>query len=930
LFGRDAEWRQLEQLLDGSAVWPAGVALEGAPGIGKSTLWREAVGLARERGLQVIATAPSEPDRGLAFAALGDLFDGLPETVLAGLPEPQRRAVLAALFVANADPSADSQALPRAVLGVLRGLAAGGPLLVAIDDEQWLDRASARVLAFVLCRVREERIGVLLSRRADSDGGLWPALERGFGGAGVRALVLEPLSISAVQRLIAARLQHPISRSLLHRIHEASGGNPLYALAIAGELETRASDPVAGELPIPRSLTDAVAKRLQRLDPRDADPLLVIAAASRPTIALLQSVLPDFVLSDLDGAERAGVVEVAGEGVAFTHPLLAATHYSNAPPARRRELHRLLAEVLEDEEQRAYHSARGAEAPHHEIAVRIELAAQAAVLRGAPEAGAELLEQASRLTPADAVEAGRSRIIAAAELRQAGGDATRARELLEALLPQLPHGPTRARALHALATVRTDDNRASEALLGEALAEAGDHDRLRAQIQAELAGLLSVRAKFAPMIPLATAAVEAAERANDAGLLAVALATYAFAHFICGHGIELEALRRGIELEGSVPASVTGLPSGMLARSLYWSDDYEAARPAMEQVVLRARERGEVYTTGSLLFELGLLEWYAGNRDAAERHQLESEALVREQGDHELDLWLMWGESLRAVGRGELDCARVAAVQAAAMAELTANPLIESGPATVLASVELWSGRSAAAHELLSPVRESFLSSGLGFMGSLSLALWSVDIEALVACGRLEEAQVVVDDLLHRARGSGNPNAIAIAERCRGLLLGARGEIAAGIEAMETALTVHARRPLAPETARTLLELGVLQRRAKQKTAAKQSLERALAMFEEMGARMWEERARDEIGRIGLRRAAVSAGLTPAQQRVAELVASGMSNREVASTLYMSVRSVESHLTKAYRELGVKSRSQLVAAMSAERAAAGNRPGGDV
>jgi DNA-binding CsgD family transcriptional regulator len=218
----------------------------------------------------------------------------------------------------------------------------------------------------------------------------------------------------------------------------------------------------------------------------------------------------------------------------------------------------------------------------------------------------------------------------------------------------------------------------------------------------------------------------------------------------------------------------------------------------------------------------------------------------------------------------------------------------------------------------LNPLREAFLSSGFGFIGSLSLGLWSVDVEALIALGRLDEAQPVLDDLLARAKRSGNPNAVAIAERCRGLLLAARGEVAAGIEAMEAALAAHEQRRLEPEVGRTLLELGVLQRRAKQKSAAKRSLEGALAIFEPIGAAMWVDRARDELGRIGLRRAVVTDGLTPAQERVAELVAAGMSNREIASTLYMSVRSVESHLTKVYREYGVRSRAQLVAAIAAD------------
>ena len=184
----------------------------------------------------MIATAPSEPDSTLAFAGLGDLFDGLPADVLAALPGPQRRALDGALFVDDADlPPSDLQALPRAVLGVLRNLAGRAPLLVAIDDEQWLDRASARVLAFALPRLREERICVLLARRPHSDGALWPVLERDFGAEGLPALTVGPLELAAIQRVVAGALNRPIGRSLLRHIYETSGGNPLYALAIARE-----------------------------------------------------------------------------------------------------------------------------------------------------------------------------------------------------------------------------------------------------------------------------------------------------------------------------------------------------------------------------------------------------------------------------------------------------------------------------------------------------------------------------------------------------------------------------------------------------------------------------------------------------------------------------------------------------------------------
>ena len=249
---------------------------------------------------------------------------------------------------------------------------------------------------------------------------------------------------------------------------------------------------------------------------------------------------------------------------------------------------------------------------------------------------------------------------------------------------------------------------------------------------------------------------------------------------------------------------------------------------------------------------------------------------MHDQGEHDLDLWLMWGESLFAAGRGDLERARVAAIQAVAVAEQIANPLIAMLPTTVLASVELWSGHPIAAHDLLSPVRESFLSSGLGFIGAMTLGMWSVRHRRADCLRPARRGRADPRRPDPAATTAENPNASAIAERCRGLLLAARGDTPGAIDAMDGALVEHARRPLKPEIARTLLERGTLQRRAKRKTASKQSLEEALAIYERIGARMWAGRARDELSRIGLRRPAVSEGLTPAQERVAQLVASGM------------------------------------------------------
>jgi tetratricopeptide (TPR) repeat protein len=528
----------------------------------------------------------------------------------------------------------------------------------------------------------------------------------------------------------------------------------------------------------------------------------------------------------------------------------------------------VLADVLDDEEERARHLALSAEAPDRQVALSLEQAAEVASARGAPDSAALLLEDAARLTPIDTAEARWSRTIAAAERHLAGGNAARARELLEELMPELSPGPVRARALAQLAPTRTDDGAVCEAMLEQALAEAGDHHRRRAEIETLLAGMCSNRAKFAAMLEHADRAIAAAERAGDSGLLAVALGEHAVAACFNGRPIERDGLGRALELEDHVRRTTAYRPSSEYGQILFRSDDFEPARPAYERDVQRAVDRGEQYDIAVLLFELAMLEWHAGNRDVAERHRAAADETARDQGDRSLDLWLAWGDALFAAGRGDLEGGRALAVNAIELAERIGDPRIRSLPTMVLATVELRTGSPEAAHDLVRPIRESFLSTGFGMVGCLTLDLWVCDIEALIALDRLNEAEHVVADLRSRAEGFENPNAIAIAERCRGLLLAARGDVPAAIGALEAALAEHDRRPLAPQVARTLLELGTLQRRAKQKNAAKQTLEQALTMYEAIGAPMWVERTRDELSRIGLRRAGVSNGLTPAQTRV--------------------------------------------------------------
>ena len=315
----------------------------------------------------------------------------------------------------------------------------------------------------------------------------------------------------------------PIARPQLRRICEVSGGNPLYALAIAAELvRTRGRDVGPAELPLP-----ALSQKRWHVGSNRSMPGQQTRCLSRPPFRVrgwrVQSVLPDFALGDLDSAARTGVIGLMAT-VCASLIRCSPPRITPALSCARRELHRLLADALEDESERAITCAR-----RRRPTARSRCGSSWPTgCRSAGRAGRRCRTARTGVTAdtAYAEDARRSRLIAAAELHFAGGDAIRAHELLEEVLPDLPHGPTRARALLQLAIVRTDDLAASQALLEEALGDAGDHHRLRAEIELELASTLGLRAEFMAAVVAARAAVESAERTNDAKFLAVMTAYF--------------------------------------------------------------------------------------------------------------------------------------------------------------------------------------------------------------------------------------------------------------------------------------------------------------------------------------------------------------------------------------------------------------------
>src|SRR5919201_2672917 len=470
--GRDAELARLRAFLerrpeDGAAA----LLLEGEPGIGKTALWQAATEAAHERGFRVLQARPSEAERTLSFAGLADLLGDAHE-LIEQLPPVQRRPLAVALLLKEADgPAPDRRAIGVALLTTLRTLAEECPLFLGIDDIQWIDPPAAAALAFALRRLADQPLYVVMTERTASDAALGQEVARAVP---CERLALGPLSLGAVRRLLEEQLDATFPRPILRRIYEQAGGNPFFALELARALRSR--DAVlspADELPVPDDLERLLAERLERLPAGTREPLAAVAALAEPTLEVVTEELLEPVLAD-------GVLVLEGDRLRFAHPLLATVAYRRLGARARRALHRRLAELVQEPEQRARHLALGAEGPDPALAATLDAAAAQARARGAPETAAEFAEHAITLTPAANRQDAALRRAKAAEYEMLAGDDRRARALLEQALAGDPAGPARGRVLQGLAMIEdfAADLQRAIAILREALEHSRGDDAL--------------------------------------------------------------------------------------------------------------------------------------------------------------------------------------------------------------------------------------------------------------------------------------------------------------------------------------------------------------------------------------------------------------------------------------------------------------------
>jgi predicted ATPase len=430
IVGREAELASIHAFLKRPAEGPAALVLEGEAGIGKSTLWLTGVEAARERGFRVLVSRPAEAERGLTHAGLGDLFENVLESVLPALPAPRRHALEVALLVEEDPDGFDPRTLGVAVRSALEVLAAEGPVVLAIDDVQWLDPPSQRILAFAAGRLGDAPVGILATQRGD--GGDPLGLHHAFDRRSTRIRVGR-LSVGALHHLVRLRLGVRIVRPTLARIHEASGGNPMFALEFARAISALGGA-APGPLPVPASLEDLVHERIAAYPPRLRTLLAAAAAVERPTLPLLEAAI-EGAGPLLDEAFETGAVVVDEDGlVRFSHPLLASAAYAAVPPVRRQRLHARLAAVSDDLGERARQLALSSSAPSRDVARALDEAAANVCARGAPDTAAELARHAVRLTPAGDSARSEERSLAAVEYLVAAGRLADSIAVLDELL----------------------------------------------------------------------------------------------------------------------------------------------------------------------------------------------------------------------------------------------------------------------------------------------------------------------------------------------------------------------------------------------------------------------------------------------------------------------------------------------------------------
>lgn len=906
LVSRTGELGAIAEFLTSACARPSGLTIEGEAGIGKTALWLAAAERASKRGFRVLSAQAGQAESAMGYAAVADLLSHVESSIFMRLPNVQRVAVDRVLLRSGDEgPETDQRTVAAAVLATMEMLAEDAPVLLAIDDLQWLDASSRAVVTFAARRLKG-RLGVLVTERPEPGRPKAMTWLRVGAESDIGRIRLGPLSLGGLQALVVGRVGTSLPRPTMMRIASLSQGNPFYALQLARALGDQS--PTAEE-ELPRTLADLVRSQIGEIDDEVRDVLLAAACVTDPTVDLLAratGITATEIVALLETAESRGTIAIEGNRVRFAHPLLARGLYTDSRPSRRRKIHRALAQAEVLPEVKARHLALATTSEDPATLEALDAAAEAARARGASAAAAELVDLAIGLggdTPLRRIRSCRHHFHA--------GNYEHARTLLEPFIRSLPPGPMRAAAVALLAEMciyRNSFAQAAETLDG-ALKDAQNDPALLAQILILLSFARMNTAEYDQSLHDASQAVKLTDDLGLPALSSQACTMWVMVNYVSGHGVDEPRLERALELEERNADSPEPFDASTVAAlMLAWTGRLDEARARASGVRSRCIERGE---DGHLMFidlHTVLIDVWRGDFTKAALIAKEStERAEQLGGDHAFVI----ADSIAAIVAayaGREQEARTRAHAAIEKANHCGSPRLADQAITSLGFLEVSLGNSADALTTLQPLVARF--STLPGMEIVTAAFLPDAIEAMIALGRIEDAGPMIKALEHHGRRLDRAWMLAMGARCRSMMLAAQGDVASATSTAQQAMVAHQSLSMPFERARTQLLLGQLQRRQRQREAATTTLTEALVAFEEMKTALWADRARYELARTPVS-AARTMLLTPSEERVAELAASGLTNRDIGAAVFISPKTVEATLARIYRKLDIHTRAEL-------------------
>ncbi len=862
--GRAGERARVDAFLDAVALGPATLVVRGEAGIGKSTLWEYGLGAAAERGFAVFWVRAVPAPHG-EQVGLDDLFghdDG-------------------------ADDAARTSSVPsfdrgRRTRDLLRRLSADGPVLVGVDDQQWLDAGSANALRFAFDRLTHERVGMIVTTSGAPADAVAVVDGRHAG-----QLELGPLTTDVLRQVLARSLP-AVTRPELVRAHEASNGNPTAALQlIRSWVRERQGGPAVTE-------DHALAQEIRSL-PDDAAAVVRALAVAGPSPVGVVAAAADVV--DFDRAARsavdAGVVRITDDlTMRFTHTLYANAVRASINPLDRAAIHGRLAGVVTSPEVAARHLASATLLPDEAVAGRLEEVAERSAQRGLSDEAAELAAHSVRLTPPDHADAAAGRALREVEYRAAAGETARAMALADRLVARLGPGRRRAEAV----TLRVFlDFAESERFLRQALDDVAGDPALRARTLDLLGWQLGLyRGRLADGIAACTTALALGRELGDVETTCVAGATLAEERTLRGQPSDAlfdEAVRLAAGLR---PFPLGRWPRVFRARALLWSGQLDVARREFVRMQKEAVLLGSEFQRPYRLCDLALLAVHAGDLDGAIRQAEEGIAAARDAGNEHAVIWLAHPLGLAAAQQGRPDRAEWAAELLVDWGEANDEPPRRTMAHEIRGTLAAGAGDWARALGHFTAMADQLDAMGYAHPGARPALPRAIEAAAMV--GDRELCEQLTDRLREQALPLRAPLVDAHVAAALGQLALLAGHRDGAAEWLDAAVASYAECGYRLEAARTGLALARAHLRAGQRTRARTSAQAARAALADAGAAPgWVAEADELLRRAGANGDADS--LTGTESQISALVAAGRSNREIAGELFVSVSTVEAHLT---------------------------------